>query len=119
MADRASPCGIIDITTGINAGQTATITSVLSDFELVGVSVSGDNGVIATVKKNGTTAAVAYRAGSTNGNLDSSTQITNANASFAAADALTIEITQANATRVTIFTRYPDAYADILTVVVA
>ena len=116
MADRSSPCGIIDITTAVNSGQTATVTSVLSGFELVYVSVQGANGCTATVKKNGNTAAVANYA--TGAPVTQGCTITNANASFASADTLTIEITGANATRITLFTRFPDAYADTLTVTV-
>lgn len=118
MADRSSPCGVIDITTGVNSGQTATITSVLSDFELVNVAVSGADGCTATVRKNGATAAVAtfHIEG---GDPTNSCLITNAQASFTPADALTIVVSGANATRITLFTRYADAYADALTVVVA
>ena len=73
----------------------------------------------ATVKKNGNTAAVATYHIEGGGDPTNSCLITNANAGFTTADALTIEVTGANATRVTLFTRYPDAYADVLTVVVA
>jgi len=119
MANRASPCGIIDITSAINAGQTATITSVLDAFELVHVAVTGSAGCVATVKKNGNIAAVATYHFPGGGDPTNSCSITNVNASFTPADALTIEVADANATRVTLFTRYPDAYADVLTVVVA
>jgi len=117
MADRESPCGIIDITTPVNSGQTATVTSIISAFELVYVSVQGANGCTATVKKNGNIAAVANYA--TGAPVTQGCTITNANASFAAADTLTIEVATANATRITLFTRFPDAYADTLTVTVA
>ena len=119
MANRASPCGIIDITSAINAGQTATVTSVLDAFELVHVAVTGADGCVAAVKKNGATAAVATYHVENGGDPTNSCVITNANTSFSTADALTIEVTGANATRVTLFTRYPDAYADVLTVAVA
>jgi hypothetical protein len=119
MANRASPCGIIDITSAVNAGQTATVTSVLDAFELVHVAVTGADGCVATVKKNGNIAAVATYHIEGGGDPTNSCLITNANAGFTTADALTIEVTGANATRVTLFTRYPDAYADVLTVVVA
>lgn len=119
MADRSSPCGVIDITTAINAGQTATITSVESDFELVHVVVTGADGCVATVANGGATAAVATYHIEGGGDPTNSCLITNANATFTTADALTIAVTGANATRVTLFTRYPDAYADTLTVTVA
>lgn len=119
MADRQSPCGVIDITTAINSGQTATVTSILDAFELVHVAVTGLDGCIATVKKGANTAAVATYHVENGGDPTNSCVITNANTSFTTADALTIEITGANATRVTLFTRYPDEYADKLTVAVA
>lgn len=118
MADRQSPCGVIDITTAIDNGKTATVTSILDAFELVHVAVTGADGCVATVKKGANTAAVAtfHIEG---GDPTNSCVITNANTSFTTADALTIVVTGANATRVTLFTRYPDEYADKLTVAVA
>lgn len=116
MADRQSPCGVIDITTPINDLETATITSVLDAFELVNVAVTGADGCVATVKKNGNIAAVATYHVENGGDPTNSCVITNANTSFTPADALTIEVTGANATRVTLFTRYPDEYADVLSV---
>ena len=119
MADRQSPCGVIDITTAINSGQTATVTSVLDAFELVNVAVTGADGCTATVQKNGATAAVATYHVEDGGDPTNSCVITNANTSFSTADALTIVVSGANATRVTLFTRYPDEYADVLSVAVA
>lgn len=115
MANRESPLGCIDITSPINAGQTATISNKLSAFELVGAVVYGAAGVTATIQKNGVTAAVA-RYTATEGN---DCTLVNAQASFATADSLTIVVSGANATRVVLHTRYPDAYAYGLTVVVA
>jgi hypothetical protein len=117
MADRASPCGIIDITTNVAAGETATITSVLSDFELLHVVISGADGAIATVQKNGSTAAVAYTVAGPP--VTQGCTITDAEASFTVSDTLTVAVTVANVTRITLFTRYPDAYAGTLTVAVA
>lgn len=119
MADRQSPCGVIDITTAIASGETATVTSVLNAFELVHVVVTGADGCTATVQKNGSTAAVATYHVEGGGDPTNSCLITNDSASFSTADTLTIAVTGANATRVTLFTRYPDAYADALTVTVA
>jgi hypothetical protein len=119
MANRASPSGIIDITTAVNNGQTATITSVISDFELVWVVLTGADGCIATVKKNGVTAAVATYHVENGGDPTNSCVITNAQSSFSTSDVLTIAVTGANASRITLMTRFPDAYADPLTVAVA
>ena len=114
MANRESPMGCIDITSAINAGQTATVSNELSAFELVGAVVYGAAGVTATIQKNGVTAAVA-RYTATEGN---DCTLVNAQASFVTADSLTIVVAGANATRVVLHTRYPDASAFALTVVV-
>ncbi len=115
MANRESPMGCIDITTAINAGQTATVANELSSFELIGAVVYGAAGVTATIRKNGVTSAVA-RYTATEGN---DCTLVNAQASFKPADSLTIVVAGANATRVVLHTRYPDANAYPLTVTVA
>jgi hypothetical protein len=118
MANKASPSGILDITSAVNNGQTATITSVISDFELVWVVITGADGCIATVKKNGVTAAVATYHVENGGDPTNSCVITNAQTSFSSTDVLTVAVTGANVLRITLMTRFPDAYADDLTVAI-
>lgn len=114
MANRESPMGCIDITTAINAGQTATVSNELSAFELIGAVVYGVAGVTATIRKNGVAAAVA-RYTATEGN---DCTLVNAQASFKPADSLTITVAGGNATRVVLHTRFPDASAFPLDVTV-
>lgn len=117
MSAKSSSSGVIDITTAINNGQTATIGTRLDAFELVWVTVEGADGAIATVKKGAATAAVAYYVAGPP--VTQGCSITNANTSFTSTDSLTVAITGANATRVTLFCRYPDAYAYNLSISVA
>lgn len=119
MASTQSPISTLDIYPEVNitAGQTVTVTSILSDFVLVGATVQGTTGTIATIRKNGLTAAVAtYAAGPPVAN---SCVLTNANTSFAATDALTIVISGATATRITLYVSFPNVYADALTTSIA
>lgn len=119
MANRFAPIRVIDIDSAVNAGQTATITGLNQAFELVNVLIDGNDGAIATVKNGGLTAAVAYVAGLTNGELGGTTDLTNANCTFAASAAITVEVTQANATRIQLLCRAVDSVAREITVSVA
>lgn len=119
MANRYAPVFVLDIDSAVNAGQTATVTGLDQSFELVNVKLDGADGCTATVKNAGATAAVAYVAGTTNGQLDSTTDLTNANGTFAANAAITVEVTEANATRVQLLCRAIDTVARSITVSVA
>lgn len=112
MADRQSPVGIIDIQQTVAAGQTVTVSGELDPFVITHVVVLGDDGATATVTKNGNTVCVAAY------NLVAGTDRTNgitlnniANASFATTDVLAIAISGAPASRILIYTRWPDIYS--------
>ena len=115
MAGYESPMSCLDIVNTITAGQTATISNELSAAEVVGMVVYGAAGVTATLKKNGNVVAVATYTT----NEGNACTLTSSQASIIPADVLTIEVTVANASRVVVHTRFPNASAFALTVNVA
>lgn len=119
MANRFSPVFTIDITTAVNAGQIATVSGLNQAFELIGVQVVGATGCTVTVKNSGNTAAVGYTNALINGQLGSSSSVTNANSSFASTAVITCEVSVANATRISLLCRAIDALAREVTVTVA
>ena len=120
MANRFSPVYTVDITSAINAGQTATVASFGQAFELVNVLVSGNDGANVSVRNTGgAVAAVAVVNGLTAGELGGTTTITNANTTFASTANITIVVTAANVTRVVLFCRAADSIAREITVTVA
>lgn len=119
MANRYAPIQVIDIDTNINNTQTATVTAPGFAFRLVNVIVDGADGAMVTVKNGANVAAVAYVAGVVNGQLDSTTALTDANCDFAAGTNISIAVTGANVTRVQLLTRAADAVARPITVTVA
>ena len=116
MASRYAPIFVLDIDDAVNSGQTATISGLDQAFELVNVMLDGGE---ATIKNSGANAAVAFVAGNTNGQLDSTTNLVNANCSFASSAVITVEITQANATRIQLLCRAVDSIARAVTVSVS
>jgi hypothetical protein len=125
MANRFSPVFTIDITTAVNAGQTATITGsgqttgLGQAFELIGVQVVGSSGCVVTVKNAGAVAAVGFSNALINGSLGSSTTVTNANSTFASTSVITCEVTTANATRISLLCRAIDSVSRVVDVAVA
>jgi hypothetical protein len=119
MASKYAPVFVLDVDDAVNAGQTATISGLNQAFELVNVMLDGVDGCRATVKNSGSNAAVAFVAGNTNGQLDSTTNLVNANCSFASTAVITVEITQANATRIQLLCRAIDSVARSVTVTVS
>ena len=118
MANRFSPVFTIDITTAVNAGQIATVSGLNQAFELIGVQVVGATGCTVTVKNAGNIAAVGYM-NAINGQLGSSSSVTNANSSFASTAVITCEVSVANSTRISLLCRAIDAVAREVTVTVA
>jgi hypothetical protein len=119
MADRFSPEFVIDITTNVNAGQTATISGLGQAFELIDLRVAGSNGCTVIVSNNGSSAAFKTVNGIALGWMGDTTILNEANTSFSATAVITAAVTVANATRIELVCRAADAVARPVTVTVA
>lgn len=98
-----SPTFSIDIVDDFAAPSSCTVTNPGQAFELVDVVCSGTALGVVTVKKNtnaGATAAVSTLAAA-----GSSTQVTDANTSFAATDNIWVGVATQPVTRVTLICR--------------
>lgn len=119
MASYNSPIGVLDLQVTANNGQTITVSGELSAGVVTGMQVFGDDGVIATLAKNGNTVMVASY-NEIAGEKTSGNSLNNlANTPFTTSDSLTVAITGATARRVVIYIRYPDAYSWVISTSVA
>ena len=119
MASYNSPLGVLDLQVTANNGQTITISGELSAGVVTGMQVYGDDGVIATLAKNGNSVMSATYNIIT-GDQTSGNDLNNlSNTPFTTSDSLTVAITGATARRVVIHIRYPDAYSWVINTSVA
>lgn len=119
MADRFSPQFVIDITSNVTAGQTATISGFGQAFELVDLVVAGTSGCRVTVSNDGNQAARRYVNGIGLGQLGDTVSLTDANTSFSATAVITALVENADATRIQLVCRAADAIARPVTVSIA
>lgn len=119
MADRYSPEFVLDITTNVNAGQTATISGLGQAFELVDLRVVGGNGCTVTVSNDGNAAALKTVNGIALGQMGESTLLDETYTAFSSTATITAAVTNANATRIELVCRAVDAVARAVTVTVA
>jgi hypothetical protein len=119
MASYNSPIGVLDLQVTANAGQTITVGGELSAGVVTGMQVFGDDGVIASLSKNGNSVLTATYNVIGGDNTIGSVLNNLVNTPFNTSDSLTVAISGAPARRVVIYIRYPDAYSWVITTSVA